>query len=79
MATVANACVPCLLPTAAGKVLRKIALMLVRLGSVIELVHLATLVHDDILDEADTRHCQETAAGFALPLPLIGDVLFSRT
>ena len=53
---------------------------LVRLGSIIELVHLATLVHDDILDEADTRHRQETAAkkfGSAAAV-LIGDVLFAH-
>lgn len=53
---------------------------LVRLGSIIELVHLATLVHDDILDEADTRHRQETAAKKYGPAAavLIGDVLFSH-
>ena len=53
---------------------------LVRLGSVVELVHLATLVHDDILDEADTRHRQETAAKKFGPAAavLIGDVLFSH-
>jgi octaprenyl-diphosphate synthase len=53
---------------------------LIRLGSVIELVHLATLVHDDILDEADTRHRQETAAKKFGPTAsvLIGDVLFSH-
>jgi octaprenyl-diphosphate synthase len=53
---------------------------LVVLGSVIELVHLATLVHDDILDEADTRHRQETAAKKYGPAAavLIGDVLFSH-
>jgi octaprenyl-diphosphate synthase len=53
---------------------------LVKLGSVIELVHLATLVHDDILDEADTRHRQETAAKKYGPAAavLIGDVLFSH-
>ncbi|WP_269523984.1 polyprenyl synthetase family protein [Coraliomargarita parva] len=53
---------------------------LVRLGAVIELVHLATLVHDDILDEADTRHRQETAAKKYGPAAavLIGDVLFSH-
>jgi octaprenyl-diphosphate synthase len=47
---------------------------------VIELVHLATLVHDDILDEADTRHRQETAAKKFGPAAavLIGDVLFSH-
>ncbi|MGB0744276.1 MAG: polyprenyl synthetase family protein, partial [Opitutales bacterium] len=48
--------------------------------SIIELVHLATLVHDDILDEADTRHRQETAAKKFGPAAavLIGDVLFSH-
>jgi octaprenyl-diphosphate synthase len=53
---------------------------LIKLGSVIELVHLATLVHDDILDEADTRHRQDTAAKKFGPAAavLIGDVLFSH-
>ncbi len=53
---------------------------LVVLGSVIELVHLATLVHDDILDEADTRHRQKTAAKKYGPAAavLVGDVLFSQ-
>lgn len=53
---------------------------LVVLGSVIELVHLATLVHDDILDEADTRHRQETATKKYGPAAavLVGDVLFSQ-
>ena len=53
---------------------------LVMLGSVIELVHLATLVHDDILDGADTRHRQETVArkyGSSSAV-LVGDVLFSQ-
>lgn len=53
---------------------------LVRLGAIIELVHLATLVHDDILDDADTRHRQQTAAkkfGAAAAV-LVGDVLFSH-
>ncbi|MFT4901513.1 MAG: octaprenyl-diphosphate synthase [Lentimonas sp.] len=53
---------------------------LVALGAVIELVHLATLVHDDILDEAATRHRQQTAASKFGPAAavLIGDVLFSH-
>lgn len=53
---------------------------MVRLGAIIELVHLATLVHDDILDDADTRHRQETAARKFGPAAavLVGDVLFSH-
>lgn len=53
---------------------------LVKLGAIIELVHLATLVHDDILDDAETRHRQETAAkkfGSSAAV-LIGDVLFAH-
>ena len=50
------------------------------LGAVIELIHLATLVHDDILDDADTRHRQDTAAKKYGPATavLVGDVLFSQ-
>ena len=35
---------------------------LVRVAAVVELVHLATLVHDDIMDEADVRRSRRTAA-----------------
>ncbi|MCA9279954.1 MAG: polyprenyl synthetase family protein [Phycisphaeraceae bacterium] len=52
----------------------------IRLAAVCEMVHLATLVHDDVLDAAQTRrggpsinarHGNETAV-------LLGDLLFSR-
>jgi octaprenyl-diphosphate synthase len=35
---------------------------LVRVAAVVELVHLATLVHDDIMDEADVRRSRRTAS-----------------
>lgn len=53
---------------------------LVRVAAVVELVHLATLVHDDIMDGANTRRMVPTANakwGNALSV-LLGDVLFSH-
>lgn len=53
---------------------------LIRLGAILELVHLATLVHDDILDDASMRHGHETAAvkyGKDAAV-LIGDILFAH-
>lgn len=38
----------------------KVSRDLVTLGAVCEMVHMATLVHDDVLDEADTRRRGET-------------------
>jgi octaprenyl-diphosphate synthase len=52
----------------------------IRIGAVVELIHLATLVHDDVLDEADLRHGQPTAHarwGNAISV-LLGDCLFAR-
>lgn len=53
---------------------------LVRAAAIVELVHLATLVHDDILDEADTRHRVDTVvARFgAHAAVLLGDALFAH-
>lgn len=53
---------------------------LVRLAAVVELVHLATLVHDDILDSATTRHNRMTAARKFGPSTavLLGDALFAH-
>lgn len=51
-----------------------------RLGVVLELIHMATLVHDDIIDGADTRRSQPTANskwGNALSV-LLGDALFAH-
>ena len=51
-----------------------------KLGVVLELIHLATLVHDDIMDGAELRRAQPTAAarwGSALSV-LLGDCLFAH-
>lgn len=53
---------------------------LVKASAVVELVHLATLVHDDILDDATIRHNSDTASarwGNAAAV-LLGDALFSQ-
>ncbi|MCC6415145.1 MAG: polyprenyl synthetase family protein [Opitutaceae bacterium] len=53
---------------------------LVRAAAVVELVHLATLVHDDIMDGAALRRNRETAARKfgATPAVLLGDALFAH-
>jgi len=53
---------------------------LVKLAAVIEMVHLATLVHDDIMDEAELRRGRRTAARAFGPdtAVLLGDALFSQ-
>lgn len=53
---------------------------LVRAAAVVELVHLATLVHDDILDDAALRHNLDTVSakyGSSVAV-LLGDALFSQ-
>ena len=49
------------------------------LGAVVEMVHTATLVHDDVLDEADTRrHVRTVNAGWGNKTSiLLGDLLIS--
>lgn len=53
---------------------------LVQLAAVIEMVHLATLVHDDIMDEASLRRNRSTAAKRFGPNTsvLLGDALFAH-
>ncbi len=53
---------------------------LVRAAAVVELIHLATLVHDDIMDEADVRRNRQTAAREFGPAAavLLGDALFAH-
>jgi Geranylgeranyl pyrophosphate synthase len=53
---------------------------LVQVAAVVELVHLATLVHDDIMDEADVRRARPTASrqyGSAAAV-LLGDAIFAH-
>jgi octaprenyl-diphosphate synthase len=53
---------------------------MVKAASVIEMVHVATLVHDDILDEANVRHGKQSVSakyGSAAAV-LIGDAVFSH-
>jgi octaprenyl-diphosphate synthase len=53
---------------------------LVRVAAVVELVHLATLVHDDIMDGAEVRRNRRTAAkefGSSTAV-LLGDALFAH-
>ncbi len=53
---------------------------LVRVGAVVELVHLATLDHDDIMDEAEVRRSRRTASREFGPTAavLLGDALFAH-
>jgi len=53
---------------------------LVRAAGVVEMVHLATLVHDDIMDRAEIRRNRRTAAREFVPdaAVLLGDALFSQ-
>jgi octaprenyl-diphosphate synthase len=54
---------------------------LVRAAAVVELVHLATLVHDDIMDLADVRRSRRTASREFGPTTavLLGDALFAHS
>lgn len=53
---------------------------LVKAGAVVELVHLATLVHDDILDDASIRHNSDTVSERwgASAAVLLGDAIFAH-
>jgi octaprenyl-diphosphate synthase len=58
----------------------KVSPDLVRVAAVVELVHLATLVHDDIMDEAELRRNRRTAVRAYGPSAavLLGDALFAH-
>lgn len=53
---------------------------LVRAAAVVEIIHLATLVHDDIMDQADLRRNRPTAARLygSTAAVLLGDALFAH-
>jgi len=53
---------------------------MVRMGTVIELVHMATLVHDDILDDAAIRHGRPSVKEVYGPsvAVLLGDAVFAH-
>src|SRR5512137_2494112 len=63
-----------------GKALGKINDSHVTVAVIIEVVHLATLVHDDVIDEADIRRGRPTlAANWSNEIAvLFGDCLFAR-
>jgi geranylgeranyl pyrophosphate synthase len=76
---------------AGGKRLRPLLVLLcagsgggpaaVRAGAAVELVHMATLVHDDVLDNAPLRRGRPTVAATSGPAraTATGDLLFSRS
>jgi octaprenyl-diphosphate synthase len=53
----------------------------IRLGAVVEMIHLATLVHDDVIDEAAMRRRQDTVNSrwTNYDAVLLGDIVFSRS
>ncbi|MGB0670776.1 MAG: polyprenyl synthetase family protein [Rhodospirillales bacterium] len=53
----------------------------VPLAAIIEFIHTATLLHDDVVDESDLRRGQESANAIwgNKPSVLVGDFLFSRS
>lgn len=52
----------------------------IKLGACMEMIHMATLIHDDVIDNAATRRGVETAAAIfgATPSILSGDALLAR-
>src|SRR5207249_902461 len=64
-----------------AKMLGDISPMAIRLAAVVEFIHNATLVHDDIIDEADTRRGRPSANsqwGNSMTV-LVGDWLYMQS
>ena len=53
---------------------------LIKMACVIEFIHTATLLHDDVVDESGLRRSKETAFSLfgSAPSVLVGDFLYSR-
>ena len=64
----------------AGGATGRIAEEHIRLGVIVELIHLGTLVHDDVLDDADLRHGQPTPNSLLgnKTSVLLGDGIFAH-
>lgn len=63
-----------------GLIFKKLSPELIRAAAAVEMIHMASLVHDDIIDEAEQRHGQpalHTVWGFKYAL-LCGDYLFAK-
>jgi octaprenyl-diphosphate synthase len=71
---------PALVFLSGGRLQSGVLPELVRVAAVVELVHLATLVHDDMMDEAEVRRGRRTAARAYGPVAavLLGDALFAH-
>ena len=61
-------------------ILNKYYLDLIKMACVIEFIHTATLLHDDVVDESGLRRSKETAFSLfgSAPSVLVGDFLYSR-
>lgn len=52
----------------------------IRISAIIELIHMASLLHDDVIDEADTRRGKPSVNAVLgnKPAIMIGDILYSK-
>jgi octaprenyl-diphosphate synthase len=63
-----------------GRALGRLGPAHYRLGAIVEMIHLATLIHDDVIDGAEVRRRDATvnARWSNYDAVLLGDILFSR-
>lgn len=71
---------PALIFLSGSREIDVVSVDLVKAASIVEMVHLATLVHDDIMDDADVRRNRRTAARVygSTAAVLLGDALFAH-